>query len=74
MLIGAGQVFSLPHLQSCVAFVALKAVSHVLFFFATEMHFFRHSQFSTLFDSMKEAESGKIVLVSCIIDFKDKPV
>jgi hypothetical protein len=31
-------------------------------------------QFSILVSSKKEAESGKMVLVSCIIDFKDKQV
>jgi hypothetical protein len=43
-------------------------------FFRHRTALFRHSRFSTLFFSMKEAESGKIILVSCIIDFKDKEV
>jgi hypothetical protein len=33
---------------------------------------FRHNRFLTLFFSMKAAESGKIVLRSCIIDFNEK--
>ncbi len=45
--------------------------SHVLVFFCHKNSLFRHNRFSTLFFSMKVAESGKIVLVSCIIDFKD---
>jgi hypothetical protein len=44
---------------------------NVLIFFRHRNSFFRHNRFSTLFFSMKIAESGKIVLVSCIIDFKD---
>ncbi len=40
------------------------------FFFASKIHF-RHNRFSTLFFSIKIAESGKIGLVRCIIDFKD---
>jgi hypothetical protein len=43
-------------------------------FFRHRNALFRHSQFSTLFFSMKEAESGKNVLVSCMINFKDKQV
>ena len=34
----------------------------------------RHNRFSTLFFSIKVAESEKIVSISCIIDFKDIPV
>jgi hypothetical protein len=44
------------------------------YFFRHRNALFRHSTFSALFFSMKVAESGKIVLVSCIIDFKDKQV
>jgi hypothetical protein len=40
-------------------------------FFRHQNSLFRHNQFSTLFFSKKVAESGKIVLVSCIIDFED---
>ena len=51
------------------------AVAHVFFLlFRHKNSLFRHNQFSTLFFSMKEAESGEIVIVSCIIDFKDKQV
>ncbi len=35
---------------------------------------FRHNRFSTLFFSMKMTESGKIILGSCIIDFKEVQV
>ncbi len=41
------------------------------FFFRHKNSLFRHNRFSTIFFSMKIAESGKIVRVSCIIDFKD---
>jgi hypothetical protein len=41
------------------------------FTFSPQNAFFRHNRFSTLFFSMKMVESGKIVLVSCIIDFKE---
>ena len=44
----------------------------VLFFFRYKNSLLSHNQFSTLFFSMKEAESGEIVIVSCIIDFKDR--
>jgi hypothetical protein len=50
------------------------------FFLSSGFHFspqntlFRRNQFSTLFFSMKVAESRKIVLVNCIIDFKDAQV
>jgi hypothetical protein len=44
-----------------------------IFFFRHKIHF-RHNRFSTLFFSMKGAESGKIVLVICIIEFKDKQI
>jgi len=47
---------------------------HVCFLLRHKKLLFRHNQFSTLFFSMKEAESGEIVIVSCIIDFKDKQV
>jgi hypothetical protein len=47
---------------------------NVLFLFRHKNSLFRHNQFSTLFFSMKEAESRGIVIVSCIIDFKDKQV
>ncbi len=40
-------------------------------FFGHENSLFGHNQFSTLFFSMKVAESEKIVLASCIIGFKD---
>jgi hypothetical protein len=46
-------------------------VDDILIFFRHKNSLFRHNRFSTLFFSMKIAESGKIVLVSCIIDFKD---
>ncbi len=36
-----------------------------------ENSLFGHNRFSTLFFSMKVAESDKIVLASCILDFKD---
>jgi hypothetical protein len=38
--------------------------------FRHRMHFFATTDFSTLLFSMKMTESGKIVLVSGIIDFK----
>jgi hypothetical protein len=44
------------------------------FFFPTNFHFFPIIFTSTLFFSMKMADSGKIVLVSCIIDFDDVQV
>ena len=40
-------------------------------FFSHQIALFSHKIFSTLFFSMKMSESGKIVLVSCIIDFDD---
>jgi hypothetical protein len=46
-------------------------VSPAFFTFSPQNAFFRHNQFSILFFSMKVAESRTIVLVSCIIDFKD---
>ncbi len=48
--------------------------THFLFlFFAMKIHFFATVDFLpvTLFFSIKEAESEKIVLVSGIFDFKD---
>jgi hypothetical protein len=50
---------------------AMPTSTHDIFFFRHKNSLFRHNRFSTLFFSMKIAESGKIVLVSCIIDFKD---
>ncbi len=44
---------------------------NVLIIFRHKYSLVRHNRFSTLFFSMKIAESGKIVVVSCIIDFKD---
>jgi hypothetical protein len=46
----------------------------VFFLFRHKNSLFRHNRFSTLFFSMKEAESGEIIKVSCFIDFKDKQV
>ena len=46
----------------------------IQFFFPTNFHFFPIIFTSTLFFSMKMADSGKIVLVSCIIDFDDVQV
>jgi hypothetical protein len=43
----------------------------VLILFLHKNSLFRHNRFSAIFFSMKIAESDKIVLVSCIIDFKD---
>ena len=40
-------------------------------FFPQQNSLFPHIRFSTLFFSMKMTESGKIVLVNCILDFKD---
>jgi hypothetical protein len=42
--------------------------------FSPQNALFRHNRFSTIFFSMKMVESGKIVLVSCIIDFKEVQV
>jgi hypothetical protein len=44
------------------------------FFFGHENSLFGHKRFSTLLFSMKVAESEKIVLASCIIEFKDLSV
>jgi hypothetical protein len=52
----------------------LQQLQHDIFSFLHKNSLFRHNLFSTLFFSMKEAESGEIVIVSCIIDFKDKQV
>ncbi len=41
-----------------------------IFFFATKFTF-SHNRFAALFYSMKVEELGKVVLVSCIIYFKD---
>jgi hypothetical protein len=41
------------------------------FYFATKIHFFATIAFLLFFFSMKVAESGKIVLGSCIIDMKE---
>ena len=38
-------------------------------FFPTDFHFFHMEGHSNHFFSMKMAESGKIVLVTCIIEF-----
>jgi hypothetical protein len=43
---------------------------HDVFLFLHRNALSRHNRFSTLFF----AESGKIVFVTCIIDFKDKQV
>ncbi len=63
---------------------SLIIIQMMLFFFAGVFHFFvtescqnvlfRHNRFYTLFFSMKMVESGKIVFVSCIIDFKEVQV
>ncbi len=45
--------------------------SYDLIFFGHENSLFGHNRFSTFFFSMKMAESEKIVLASCILDFKD---
>ncbi len=45
--------------------------AHYYFFFGHKNSLFGHNRFSTLFFSMKIAESEKIVLASCIIEFKD---
>ncbi len=42
-----------------------------ILFFWLQKFTFGHNRFSTLFFSMKVAKSEKIVLASCIIDFKD---
>ncbi len=43
----------------------------LLIFFGHKNSLFGHNRFSTLFFSMKTVESEKIVLASCIIEFKD---
>ncbi len=43
----------------------------MIYFFSPQNSLYRHNRFSTLSFSMKIAESGKLVLVGCIIDFKD---
>ncbi len=48
--------------------------SPAFFTFSPQNALFRHNRFSTLSFSMKMTESGKIVLVSFIIDFKEVQV
>ncbi len=49
-------------------------ITDALIFFRQKTSLLRHNRFSTLFFSMKIEETGKIFLVSCIIDFNDKQV
>jgi hypothetical protein len=50
---------------------AASAACHDIFCFGHKNSLFGHNRFSTLFFLMKVAESEKIVLASCTIDFKD---
>ena len=47
------------------------AISDDLIFFGHENSLFGHNRFSIFFFSLKVAESEKIVLANCILDFKD---
>jgi hypothetical protein len=74
--LGVSMGLTHPQLPMVTAFLiqAPGPLSHILFPFRHRNALFPHGRFSTLFFSMKEAESGNIVFVSCIIDFKDKQV
>jgi hypothetical protein len=47
---------------------------HDIFYFGHKNHTFGHTQFSTRFFSLKTADSEKVVLEYCIIDFNEKQV
>ncbi len=51
--------------------LGLPRPNYDLIFFGHENSLFGHNRFSTLFFSMKVAESEIIVLANCILDFKD---
>ena len=55
-------------------FSSLSCGGMMIHLFSSQNSLFTHHQFYTLAFSMKMAESGKVVLVSCIIDFDDVQV
>ncbi len=62
----------LPPIPGKVWHFMLSSVSgYYIIFFGHKNSLFGHNRFSTLFFSMKIAESEKIVLASCMIEFKD---
>ena len=60
-------------LRSC-SVQAERAVRSMIHFFPRQNFSFSHNPFSIHFFSMKMAELGENVLVSCIIDFDDMTI
>ena len=55
----------------CTVHSAVISLIEMIHFFPDKNALFPHNRFSTHFFSMKMAELGENVLVSCIIDFDD---